>query len=161
MDDAPSLTPLKDQLENALDADHLLLASDGQKKSLCDFYGLMSKPTIGYQSELQCPQPGDQDAHTDEDPDYLKEYVTQFPQIKDWPFSILVALQDGTRLRVRSVATKRWEVVTLRAGQILIFRGDVAHHGMGVANLNHRVHAMGIPQTYKGPRGAIYEADKA
>ena len=65
---------------------------------------------------------------------------------------------DGTRLRVRSVATKRWKVATLRAGSILVFRGDVAHHGMGVANLNYRIHALGIPLTYNGPRGAIYEA---
>ena len=58
---------------------------------------------------------------------------------QDVPLSGIVALEAGTKLRVKPFG-KSWCTVTLRAGDMLIFRGDLCHHGIGYKKLNTRLH---------------------
>ena len=56
------------------------------------------------------------------------------------PASVILALQDGARLWVRDREQKRTREVVLRAGDVLVFEGDVAHAGASYCARNMRVH---------------------
>ena len=87
-------------------------------------------------STLRTLQEGDQDAHTDEPIDRVR----RFTRDEDVPLSTILAIMPGTCLRIRPL-NGEWIIVTLEPGDLLIFRGDVCHNGLGYANENVRVHA--------------------
>jgi hypothetical protein len=92
------------------------------------------------------PQEGDQDAHTDESIEVLQRMADV-----DKPHSTMYAIQDGTRLRIKPLDGD-WVTIWLKPGDLLVFRTDVCHHGMGYACENYRVHAYVYPPGYKrGP----------
>ena len=115
-----------------------LACSDGGEKVVKKMHALKSLPTPGY-DEARDPlvqQEGDQDAHADEPIDRVR----QFTRDEDVPLSTILAIMPGTCLRIRPFGGA-WIIVTLEPGDLLIFRGDVCHNGLGYANENVRVHA--------------------
>jgi hypothetical protein len=56
------------------------------------------------------------------------------------PASVILALQDGARLWVRDEEARAQREVVLRAGDVLVFDGDVAHSGAAYLCPNTRVH---------------------
>ena len=72
------------------------------------------------------------------------------------PLSFVLALQDGTRLRLRTHAGV-WHTVHLQAGDILLFDGSVRHYGLGYPTDNDRVHGYLRPAGYHaGPRAVTF-----
>ena len=67
----------------------------------------------------------------------VDSWVRQHPHAP--PLSFVLALQDGTRLRLRTHAGV-WHIVTIQAGDILLFDGAVWHNGLGYPTGNDRVH---------------------
>ena len=49
------------------------------------------------------------------------------------------------------LANGRWQTVALAVGDVLVFRGDVQHYGVGYAQLNDRVHAYLVPALHPSP----------
>ena len=74
------------------------------------------------------------------------------------PSSLVHCSRDArdadTRLRVRPYGGD-WQIVTLNPGDMLVFRGDVCHNGLGYATLNYRVHAYVYAPDYTPPPSAI------
>lgn len=67
------------------------------------------------------------------------------------PLVILVAIMGGTKLRVfpgvfgtdedsNSIVGDKHKDIELNEGQAIVFRGDLAHCGLGYARLNYRIH---------------------
>ena len=56
------------------------------------------------------------------------------------PASAILALQAGTRLYVYDEIARTDVPVALGPGDMLVFDGDVAHHGAWYATRNTRVH---------------------
>ena len=56
------------------------------------------------------------------------------------PLSVIWAIQDGTRLRIRPFDGE-WTVINLKKGDVIVFRGDVRHNGVGYIEDNYRIHA--------------------
>jgi len=121
-----------------------LLACDAEEgeKRVCKVHALLSLPTPGYDPAATEPQYGDQEPHTDES---LREIGGRSDG--DMPLSTLLAIMPGTRLRICS-RDGEWTVVHLEPGDLLAWRGDVCHHGMGYADTNIRVHAYVYPPSY-------------
>ena len=44
---------------------------------------------------------------------------------------------------------KRWQILQLNPGDVLAWRGDVLHNGLGYAEINIRVHGYVYPNGYK------------
>ena len=108
--------------------------------------GLLSLETEGYDETAVEPQEGDQEEHTDQSVEVLQGMADV-----DKPSSTMYAIQDGTRLRIKPLDGD-WVTLWLKPGDLLVFRGDVCHHGMGYAGKNYRVHAYLYPPGYKpGP----------
>ena len=134
---------LRTKMEEVLGRHKILSTESGEAKKVVKIRGLKSEPTDGYDSEATEWQVGDQGEHTDEP---VKE-VQALP-VASKPLSILYAVEPGTRLRIQSLDGK-WRVVRLEPGDMLVFRGDVLHHGMGYAQEHVRVHAYVYPPKYK------------
>ena len=126
---------LSPKMEEVLKRHDLLRAENGSAKQVVKMRGIKSKPTDGYDSDASQRQEGDQGEHTDEP----AEKVQALPDPSK-PLSILYAVESGTRLRIRPLGGE-WRVVRLEPGDMLVFRGDVCHHGMGYAREHVRVHA--------------------
>ena len=62
------------------------------------------------------------------------------------PMSLLLAIMPGTRLRV--FANRRWQLLELDVGDVLVFAGDVKHNGVGYAAEHLRIHAHLYPPGY-------------
>ena len=73
---------------------------------------------------------------------------------EDMPLALLLAIMPGTRLRVKPDGGD-WKIVTLNPGDLLVFRGDLCHHGMGYEALNYRVHAYVYAPDYNPPPSAL------
>jgi ectoine hydroxylase-related dioxygenase (phytanoyl-CoA dioxygenase family) len=78
------------------------------------------------------------------------------------PFGMLIALQNGTRLKIWTGSCRCWvdgndgwptldltapdqfesRMVTLQKGQVLVFRGDLIHAGAAYESRNVRVHCF-------------------
>ena len=107
-------------------------------------------PTPGYDEASSDWQEGDQGAHADESADDLKRYM-RGRRDEDMPLSVILAIMPGTRLHIQPFDGE-WTVVRLEPGDLLIFRGDVCHHGMGYAHENIRIHAYVYSPDYNpGP----------
>jgi len=118
----------------------------GREKEVVKMRGLLSSETEGYDETAVEPQEGDQEEHTDESVEVLQRMADV-----DKPCSTMYAIQDGTRLRIKPLDGD-WVTLWLKPGDLLVFRGDVCHHGMGYAGKNYRVHAYLYPPGYKpGP----------
>jgi len=105
------------------------------------------------------PQPGDQAAHTDEPCKHFRDYLTTPPHDeRDAPLSWMLALMPNTRLRVRDFR-RRWTIVRLNPGDVLVWRGDVKHNGLGYPEMNYRVHGHAYPDDYVRPEPALHESD--
>ena len=79
----------------------------------------------------------------------------------------MLAVQRGTRLWVwpsgceaeakkAGSATTPPVLVELELGDLLVWRGDVQHHGMGYRITNYRVHAYLYAADYQLPPSHIY-----
>ena len=62
------------------------------------------------------------------------------------PMSLLLAIMPGTRLRL--FANRRWQILELDVGDLLVFRGNVEHGGVGYPAEHLRIHAHLYPQGY-------------
>ena len=107
-------------------------ATDGTKV-FCRMHAIKSLPTEGYDETGTEWQPGDQHPHSDEHPNKMMGL-----RHEDMPLSVIVAFMPDTRLRVLSRGV--WCVLVMQPGDLLFFRGDVCHHGVGYACMNVRVH---------------------
>ena len=117
-----------------------LKCSQGEKV-VRKMHGIKSLPTPGYDEirDPQKPQQGDQKPHADEPLGYLAEYM-RGRGVEDAPLSTILAIEEGSCLRIRPFGGE-WTIVYLEPGDLLIFRGDVCHNGLGYAHENVRVHA--------------------
>ena len=84
--------------------------------------------------------------------DVYAEWLRTHPHAR--PLSFVLALQDGTRLRLRTHAGV-WHIVTLQAGDILLFDGGVWHNGLGYPTGNDRVHGYLRPAGYNAGSRAV------
>ena len=67
------------------------------------------------------------------------------------PYSGILAIQDGTRIRIRTFVGE-WVTVIMQRGDVLIFRGDVCHYGVGYEQRNVRIHFyLDVPGVYREP----------
>jgi hypothetical protein len=123
---------LRNRLNISFATSPILAATDGVKK-FCRMHAIMSLPTEGYDETGTHWQPGDQHPHIDEYPAKMTGVRNE-----DMPLSVIVAFMPNTRLRVLSRGV--WCVVVMQPGDVLFFRGDLCHHGVGYASLNVRVH---------------------
>jgi len=118
----------------------------GREKGFEKMRALLSLDTEGYDETAVERQEGDQEEHTDQSVEVLQGMADV-----DKPSSTMYAIQDGTRLRIKPLDGD-WVTLWLKPGDLLVFRGDVCHHGMGYAGKNYRVHAYLYPPGYKpGP----------
>jgi hypothetical protein len=118
----------------------------GREKEVVRMRGLLSLVTEGYDETAVESQEGDQIDHTGESVEVLQRMADE-----DKPLSTMYAIQDGTRLRIKPLDGD-WVTIWLKPGDLLVFRGDVCHRGMGYACENYRVHAYVYPPVYKpGP----------
>ena len=123
---------LRARLAAAFATKAILTSTDGSK-TFCRMRAIMSFPTEGYDETYEHWQVGDQGEHTDEHTDKMMSLRDE-----DMPLSVIVAFMPNTRLRVLSKGT--WRVLRLQPGDVLFFRGDLCHHGMGYDSVNVRVH---------------------
>ena len=121
-------------------------------------HGLRSLAIPTYNPDIETPQDGDQAPHTDEHPPVYAEWLRTHPHAR--PLSFVLALQDGTRLRLRTHAGV-WHIVTLQAGDILLFDGGVWHNGLGYPTGNDRVHGYLRPAGYNAGTRAVTFCDNA
>ena len=75
------------------------------------------------------PHPG----HMDESADKMANLRND-----DMPLSVIIAFMPMTRLRVKSQNV--WRIIVMQPGDVLFFRGDLCHHGVGYVLANVRVH---------------------
>ena len=80
-----------------------------------------------------------QKLHWDFDPGLIECLPATGPLHRK-PVSVILALEPGTRLFVRDEAAGATVPIALGVGDILVFDGDVAHHGAWYASRNTRVH---------------------
>ena len=144
---------LRPRLAGCLRARRMLACSSGEKE-IVKMRAIKSLLTPGYDAENVDPQEGDQEAHADEDLAGLARYMDG-KSLKDMPLSVIVALMPGTRLRIRRLDTHKWVVVHLEPGDVLVFRGDVCHNGLGYASENVRLHAYVYPSDHKPGASSI------
>jgi hypothetical protein len=133
---------LAGQQTEVLRKEGLLKTSDGKEKKVQKMRALKSLPTDRYDVGKTEPQEGDQDGHTDEPVAKLQQMDDE-----DKPLATIYAIQHGSRLRIRPLGGE-WTIVTLEPGDLLVFRGDVCHNGMGYAEENYRVHSYVYPPGY-------------
>ena len=111
-------------------------------------HGLKSLPSAGYvaSDDPQVRQDGDQQPHVDEEHGRYSAWVSkQTPHLRR-PMSLLLAIMPGTRLRL--FANRRWQLLELDVGDVLVFAGDVKHNGVGYAAEHLRIHAHLYPPGY-------------
>lgn len=131
---------LRARLTTAFAASALMTSTDGVKK-FCRMHAIMSSPTEGYDETATQWQAGDQDKHIDEKAEKMDALRNE-----DVPMSVIVAFMPNTRLRVLSRGV--WRILVIQPGDVLFFRGDLCHHGVGYACMNVRVHCHLYPKFY-------------
>jgi len=115
----------------------------GREKTVEKMRALLSLGTEGYDETAVVRQEGDQEEHTDESVEVLQRMADE-----DKPCSTMYAIEDGTRIRIKPLDGD-WMTIRLKPGDLLVFRGDVCHHGVGYAKKNYRVHAYLYPPGYR------------
>ena len=138
-----------------------LKCSQGEKE-IKKMHGLKSLRTPGYDDKRDAlvPQQGDQKPHTDEELGFLNRYLAGKSD-EDVPLSTILAIEEGSCLRIRPKDKEgAWTIVNLDPGDLLIFRGDVCHNGLGYARENVRVHAYVYPPDYNPGASSINSCDE-
>lgn len=125
---------LRARLTAAFANEAIMTATDGAKV-FCRMHAIKSLPTEGYDETGTHWRPGDQSSHMDEYPDKMIGLRNE-----DMPMSVIIAFMANTRLRILSRGL--WRVLVMQPGDVLFFRGDLCHHGVGYACVNVRVHCQ-------------------
>ena len=114
-------------------------------------HGLKSLQTNRYDTRAapEVQQDGDQAPHMDEGEARYNEWVLAHTDPSDAPMSVMLAIMPGTRLRV--FANGRWQILEPAVGDIVVFRGNVLHNGMGYPAEHLRIHAYLYPPGYNHP----------
>ena len=111
-------------------------------------HGLKSLPSAGYvaSDDPQVCQDADQQPHVDEEQGRYRAWVSKQTDHLRRPMSLLLAIMPGTRLRL--FANRRWQLLELAVGDVLVFAGDVKHNGVGYPGEHLRIHAHLYPPGY-------------
>ena len=111
-------------------------------------HGLKSLPSAGYvaSDDPQVCQDADQQPHVDEEQGRYRAWVSKQTDHLRRPMSLLLAIMPGTRLRL--FANRRWQLLELDVGDVLVFAGDVKHNGVGYPGEHLRIHAHLYPPGY-------------
>ena len=105
-------------------------------KTLVNVRSLRSDATPGYDVHMNQRQPGDGPDHADAAaPGSLRG-----KPVRDVPCSLIGAVEEGSRLRIQPFG-EEWITVHLKPGDVLVFRGDLLHSGVGYDTPNIRIHA--------------------
>ena len=111
---------------------------------------LHSDPTLGYDVSKVEHQTGDGPCHTDSAAPGSFENTP----IDMVPLSLLWAVETNTRLRLRPNGGD-WMIITMEPCDVLVFRGDVCHNGLGYAQFNIRIHAYIDVPSFKRKAGFL------
>ena len=135
----------------------LTTTSSKEAKELKHVHALKSLANVAYDESETSPQDGDQSKHMDESPEYVATFMQQ-PGMTDadMPLSILVALDARVRLRVWPRRGISPLMILLDPGEVLVFRGDTCHAGLGYSIENVRVHMYLYHPAYRPPPSSIY-----
>lgn len=135
----------------------LTTTSSKEAKELKHVHALKSLANVAYDESETSPQDGDQSKHMDESPEYVATFMQQ-PGMTDAdrPLSILVALDARVRLRVWPRRGISPLMILLDPGEVLVFRGDTCHAGLGYSIENVRVHMYLYHPAYRPPPSSIY-----
>ena len=69
--------------------------------------------------------------------------------------SVMLAVMPGTRLRI--FANDKWHILNLVVGDVVVFRGDILHNGLGYPREHLRIHAYLYPPGYDHPSEVHFE----
>lgn len=96
--------------------------------------------------------------------DLHRDYNLERLEVSDdqVPLSVIVALQDNTKLRVRKGGIRgnkgaQPTTITLRSGDVIAFRGDLIHGGENYDDENYRIHFF-LDSQIKRSKNKIYYA---
>jgi len=117
-----------------------------EDRRIAELYALRSLPDCGRQPR-----------HTDSAPE--KSLQDRPPE--DVPLALLYALEDGTRLKVWPF-NGEFCAISLKKGDMVVFRGDMAHCGFEYEVMNTRIHAYidSNKQGCKRRKGATWINDE-
>ena len=59
---------------------------------------------------------------------------------EDWPLSVLLAVQEDTYLAIRKRGDAHFTLLRYGVGDMIVFRGDICHYGVGYDCENSRLH---------------------
>ena len=143
----------------ALQEAGVLHCTDGSLKTVNDCYALRSLPSPEGEEEdddLAIARAGRQPAHSD-CPEPVEGSLAELAD-DDMPLSLMLAVQEGTRLWVfpkGCQASDAAVLVRIPVGAMLVWRGDLVHAGAGYDVDHVRVHAYVDPPAgvYFRPRG--------
>ena len=156
-------------LHAALEAEGMLLCSDGSSKQVNDCYALRSLPCAETPAESTAHAEGGaeaeavaaavlgrQPAHSDA-PEPPESSVSELADV-DVPLSAMLAVEDATVLWVYPAgcdALDEAQLIQIARGDVIVWRGDLVHAGAGYAVDHVRVHAYIDPPAhiYERPRG--------
>ena len=113
-----------------------MTTSCNRAKALKHVHALKSLANVAYDESETSPQDGDQSEHLDESPEYVATFMKAQPGTRtdaDMPLSILVALDARARLKVWPRRGISPLTILLDPGEVLVFRGDTCHAGLGTA----------------------------
>ena len=86
----------------------------------------------------------DQPAHCDAAPprsfEQPKPSEVEPPPLSDWPLSVLLAVQEDTYLAILKRGDAHFTLLRYGVGDIILFRGDICHYGVGYDCKNSRLH---------------------
>ena len=137
----PWKSELRKKLEQVFENTGVMVDSHRVKKRFNRINAIMSLPLHGYDPSKTDWQPGDQGVPSS--PGHIDEAINKMHGLHDAdiPLSVMVAFMPNTRLRVRPFGSAaHWHVVVMQPGDVLFFRGDLVHHGVGYNDMNARVH---------------------
>ena len=132
---------------------NLMTTTSGESKRLVRVHALKSTVNEGYVESETEHQDGDQDRHVDEPPLFMARFMAGAGRADaDMPLSVLVALDAGAKLRVWPRGGGPPMLIRLDLGEVLVFRGDLCHAGLGYRVENVRVHMYLYHPAYRpGP----------
>ena len=120
---------------------------------------MMTQPLLGLRkerasflrSEPACKQ---QQSHFDFEQSRLKHHLEQKG---DMPKTLLVSLEDGGVLPIQDIYSQ-WYFIHLKAGDAVLFDGNIRHCGGAYSYLHHRLHIYLDPISVLRPSNASYNS---
>lgn len=137
----PIFNPDSKRVQNNLSADSAVtsrLLEFLQSEQLVE--GRQIGPAVALHSHAGCER---QPWHTDYDPECVRRCAAK-------PMGVILALQDHTRVLLRD------EEVTLCAGDVFVFDGDVVHAGAAYDEPNTRIHVYLDSPGVRRPKNETY-----